>query len=463
MFQEKMKTAMIKKYILSGALAIAGLGVMSAQTNTYSGYFLDNFLYRYQINPALGNDNNFVSFPGLGNMSIGTAGTVHLNKILYNLDGKTVLFTNPYLPDNEVKKFGNSNKLGFNIRENIMAAGFKAFGGYNTITIGVVANSQVGAPGSLMNMLRDGIKNDTYDIKDFMVAANSYAEIALSHSRDIKQVPGLRVGATFKFLVGVANVYGKFDKAHMTLGQDSWDIVSRGDIYVSGKGLEWETKRNDNPGAGWDYVSGIKTDNFSAPNGFGAAVDLGATYKWRDFNFSLSILDLGGIAWTDSQKASTNGERTFRTDDYTFTVDGDDDTFDDMKDKLATLYQLQPEEGNYKRSTLQGTTMNIGVEYELPYYRPLTFGLLNTTRMGGGYTWTEFRLSANVMPVKYISASANLVMGTYGVGFGWLLNVTSGKGFNLFLGMDRVPGKLTKQMVPLNSNFNFNFGINFPF
>ena len=83
--------------------------------------------------------------------------------------------------------------------------------------------------------------------------------------------------------------------------------------------------------------------------------------------------------------------------------------------------------------------------------------------MCGGYSWTEFRLSANVMPVKYVSASANLVCGTYGVGFGWLLNVTSGKGFNLFLGMDRVPGKLTKQHVPLNSNFNVNFGINFPF
>lgn len=459
-----MKKVMIKKYIISGALAIAGFSMASAQTYTYSGYFLDNYLYRYQLNPALGNDNGFVSFPGLGNLSIGTQGTVHLNKIFYNLNGETVLFTNPNLPDNQVKKFGNSNKLGLNLRENIISAGFKAFGGYNTISINVAVNSQIGAPGSLMNMLREGVSNKTYDIKDFMVAANSYAEIALNHSRDIKQVPGLRVGATFKFLVGIANVYGKFNKAHMTLGEDSWDIVSEGDIYVSGKGLKWETKTNDDdPMKPRKYVSGIKTDNFSAPNGFGAAVDLGATYKWRDFNFSLAIIDLGGIAWTDSQKASTNGEQRFQTSDYTFQVNGDDDTFDQMKDQLSALYQLEPVEGNYKRSTMQGTTMNIGVEYELPYYRPLTFGLLNTTRMCGGYTWTEFRLSANVMPVKYVSASANLVMGTYGVGFGWLLNVTSGKGFNIFLGMDRVPGKFAKQMVPLNSNFNFNFGLNFPF
>lgn len=450
----------MKKYILSGALAIAGVATVFAQTNTYSGYFLDNFLYRHQMNPALGNEENFVGFPGLGNITVSTAGTVHLNKLIYPLDGKTVLFTNPNLPDNKVGKFNNSNKLGANLRENIINVGFKALGGYNTISIGAVANSNVAAPGSLLNMLRDGIKNDTYDIRDFMVYANTYAEIALNHSRDIKQVPGLRVGATFKFLVGMASAYGKFNKAHLTLGRDSWDIVSEGDVYVSAKGLDWETKYNEN--AHWSYVSGMNTDNFSAPNGFGAAVDLGASYKWRDFNFSLAILDLGGIAWTDTRKATTDGEQTFKSNDYFLSV-SDDGSFDQMKDDITALYQLRPVDENVKRSTMQGTTLNVGVEYELPYYRPLTFGLLNTTRMCGGYTYTEFRLSANVMPVKYVSASANLVCGTYGVGFGWLLNVTSGKGFNLFLGMDRVPGKLSKQYVPLNSNFNFNFGIDFPF
>lgn len=450
---------MFKKYIIAGVLALAGMSIASAQTNAFSGYFLDNFLYRHQLNPAFGNEYNFVGFPGLGNLSVETQGTVHLNKILYPLNGKTVLFTHPDLTN--VNKFGNSNKLGANVRENIINFGFKAFGGYNTVSISAVANSNVAAPGSLLNMLRDGVSNKTYDIKDFMVYANAYAEIALNHSRDIKQVPGLRVGATFKFIVGAANVYGKFKRANMNLGYDSWDIVSEGDVYVSGKGLKWEKKYNDN--AGWDYVSGLETDNFSAPNGYGAAVDLGATYKWNNFNFSLAILDLGGIAWTDSQKASTDGVQHFQTSDYIFTVGENDGTFDKMKDQLAALYQLRPVEGNYKRSTMQGTTMNIGVEYELPYYHPLTFGLLNRTRMCGGYTWTEFRLSANVQPVKYVSASANLVCGTYGVGFGWLLNVTSGKGFNLFVGMDRVPGKLSKQYVPLNSNFDFNFGINFPF
>ena len=53
-------------------------------------------------------------------------------------------------------------------------------------------------------------------------------------------------------------------------------------------------------------------------------------------------------------------------------------------------------------------------------------------------------------------------VGTYGVGFGWLLNLHT-TGFNFFVGMDHTMGKLSKQFVPLNSNADLNIGINFPF
>ncbi|MDE5968327.1 MAG: hypothetical protein K2G64_04390, partial [Muribaculaceae bacterium] len=66
----------LKSYILltvTGALAAASA---SAQ-NLASGYFDDNYEYRYQLNPAMGNDDNgFVSMPGLGNLNVGTNGTV---------------------------------------------------------------------------------------------------------------------------------------------------------------------------------------------------------------------------------------------------------------------------------------------------------------------------------------------------------------------------------------------------
>ncbi|MDE6555493.1 MAG: hypothetical protein K2K55_00845, partial [Duncaniella sp.] len=100
--------------------------------------------------------------------------------------------------------------------------------------------------------------------------------------------------------------------------------------------------------------------------------------------------------------------------------------------------------------------------YTFPLYRNLNFGLMNTTRINGDFSWTNFRLSANVRPVKCFSAGINFGVGTFGPSFGWIvdLNVT---GFNLFLASDCLPGKFAKQYAPLSSNMNLNFGINFPF
>lgn len=128
---------------------------------------------------------------------------------------------------------------------------------------------------------------------------------------------------------------------------------------------------------------------------------------------------------------------------------------------ISLRYELDDMGDTGGKTRMLGATMNLGVEYTLPVYRKLTFGLLNTTRIQGEYTWTDFRLSANVAPVKCFDASVNMSAGTYGVGFGWLLNFHT-KGFNMFLGMDRTLGKVTKQFVPLSSNGSVNIGINFP-
>ncbi len=114
------------------------------------------------------------------------------------------------------------------------------------------------------------------------------------------------------------------------------------------------------------------------------------------------------------------------------------------------------------RTRTLGATLNFGVDYTFPLYRNLHFGLLSSTRINGPYTWTQARLSANIAPVKVFSADINVMAGTYGVGFGWMLNLNV-PGFNLFLGMDRTVGKLSKQFIPVNSNADFNLGINFPF
>lgn len=456
-----MKT--IYKYAAAIAIGASALISASAQ-NTYSGYFLDNYTYRYQLNPAFGSDKNFVSIPGIGNINASLVGNLNLGDVLYNVDGQTVLFTNPDVSTQQVlANINDDNHLESNIKLNILSAGFKAFGGFNTISINARTNIGFNIPGTMFSLAKEGLSNKSYDISNMGAHADAYAEIALGHSREI--IKGLRIGANIKVLLGIGNVDAYFNEANIDLGHNDWIATTNADIYASVKGLSYKTSRNEH--TGHEYVSSAKIDNFSAPTGYGFAADLGVEYKYRDFSFSAAVLDLGVISWDNTMHASTNGTKTVHTDAFTFNVDDNADNsldkeLDLLVDDLSKLYELEDNGNIGKRSRSLAPTMNASVEYSLPMYRKLSFGLLNTTHFDNEYSWTQFTLGANWEPSKCFSASVNGGYGTLGWSFGWIANVRV-PGFNLFLGMDHTPFKLAKQGVPLNSNVAFNFGMNVTF
>lgn len=460
----------VKTILVAASLV---LPICAAAQNSRSGYFLDDYTYRFQMNPAYGNSKNFVAMPALGNFNFGVNGTLGLSDVLYNVDGRTTTFLNPGVSAAEVmSNIGDMNRFDFNTRINILSGGFKAFGGYNTISIGARVNFGLKVPGSAFSLLKEGITNDSYQIANLKAHGTAFSEIGFGHSRDIKQVPGLRVGANLKFLLGVGNFNIDFRKADLTLGTDDWKIESDGEVNVNLKDFKYKTETRTDVPAGEQprtYVNGAEV-NGAGLCGFGMALDLGAVYTpaiLPDFEFSLAFQDLGFINWSNNVLATTHGTKSFNTGKYTFNVDKDatnsfDNEIDILKDDLYRLYELDNAGDTGSKVTGIGVTMNAGVLYTLPYYRALKFGLLNTTRFQGDFTWTDFRLSANVMPCKVFDAGINLSAGTFGLGFGWMANLHC-TGFNLFVGMDHTLGKLAKQGIPLNSNADLTLGINFLF
>lgn len=454
----------IIKQTIFGAAMLAAL--TAGAQNTRSGYFLDDYTYRFQLNPAFGNSRGFVAMPGIGNMNVGINGNIHVSDFFYNINGKTTTFMNPGVSAQEfLGSISDMNKLRVNAKFDILTVGFKAFGGYNTININARTEVGVNLPKSIFSLLKEGVSNRSYDIDDLRARGMGYAEFALGHSRDITKE--WRVGASLKLLVGGAYVDAQMRRATMNLGTDFWTIESDAQINASLKGLTYDTDINGR--TNHRYVSGADVDG-AGIGGFGIGIDLGAVYSpaaLKDWTFSASLLDLGFISWNNNMLASTNGVKKFNTDEYTFNVDDDasnsfENEWDRMKDKLSALYELDDMGDQGSRTTSLATTFNLGAEYTLPVYRQLSFGLLNTTRINGSYSWTDFRLSANVAPVKCFDASVNLAAGTLGAGFGWLLNLHV-PGFNMFLGMDHTFAKLAKGVcVPMSSNASFNFGLNFP-
>lgn len=457
---------MKQKVIISAAMAAMILlpTALRAQ-DLSSGYFVEDYTYRYQMNPAFGNSQNFISMPALGNLNVGLHGNLGISDVLYNVDGKTTTFMNPKLSSDEVlKNINDVNRIGTLDKIGILSAGFKAFGGYNTVSINAVADVSVKVPGEMFNLLKNGVANKTYDLGDLRASGVAYGEIAFGHSRQVMK--GLRVGATLKFMLGGGYMDAHMRNANLVLGENEWTVTTDADLRSSVKGLTYKTKVNDR--TGHRYVNGIDVDG-TGLNGFGMALDLGAVYETpvKGLTVSLALLDMGFISWNNDMLATTNGEKTFTTDKYTFNADDDapnsfSKEWDRLRDDFSAIYELDDMGDQGGRTSMPHATLNIGVQYALPMYNKLTFGLLNTTRLAGDFTTTDFRLSANIAPCRIFSGGVNLGVGTFGASFGWVANLHL-TGFNFFLGMDRVPGKLCKQGVPLSSNAQVTMGINFPF
>ncbi len=452
------------KYIIASlAMAVSAVGAFAQHTN--SAYFTDGYLYRHQINPAIANEQNFIAFPALANFNFGVRGTLNLEDYIYNVNGRTTTFLNPNVDAQEfLSNIEDENDFNFDTKIQLLAAGFRAFGGYNTVGVNVRANMHTMLPKSLFQFAKEGLTNKTYDISEFGIHARSYAEIAFGHSRDINE--RLRIGANLKFLIGVGNIDAEFNKANIALGEDRWTAVTNAEVQASVKGLAYETEISDNSGK--PYVNGAEIDG-GGINGFGFAVDLGAQFKLTEhLTLSASLLDLGTISWDNNMLATTNGDKSFSTSDYKFSFDDDkpnnfEDELENMTDGLSGLYELDDMGDQGSRSTGLGATLNIGAEYKMPFYERLSAGVLYTQRFQGDFSWTDFRFSANVAPTNWFSAGANFAVGTYGAAFGWILNFHP-TGFNFFLGMDQMLGKVASGVpVPLSSNASVNLGVNIPF
>ena len=450
----------IKTAILS-ATAVLSFGAVAQNTN--SAYFIEGYTHRHELNPAFGNEKNYISIPAVGNINAAMRGTIGLENIFYNVDGQTTTFLNPAVDASFLNDINDLSRLGGDMNFSLMSAGFKAFNGYNTVSINVKGNINSLIPKTLFSFMKEGLENKTYDISNFDIHTDVYGEIALGHSHQLGDK--WRIGGAVKFILGGANVDARFNKAQLTLGEDAWSAVTNAEIQASVNGLNYETEINE--ATKHEYVSGMEADE-SGLNGFGMAVDLGAEFKPNKYwSISVALLDLGYIKWNNNMVASTGGDKSFTTDAYSFSVDADapnfiGDELEKMVDDLSAIYELEDMGDMGPRTTALAATLNIGAEFALPVYDKLKFGLLNSTRFQGDYTWTEFRLGANINPVKPLSLGANVAVGTYGWGFGWMANVNV-TGFNLFLGMDRTLGKLTKEGLPLSSNGSVNLGVNIPF
>ena len=450
------------------------VGCSAAAQTINSAYFTEDYKFRHMLNPAFGNEQNYVSIPALGNISVNTHGNfgyrdvIMSNPMYPSLSSKKMTtFLNPYISaEDALSGFSTgNNRITGDVSLTILSAGFKAFGGYNTIEINSRTTTGVSLPYELFEFAKN-TGNHSYDIGDINAHAQSFAEIAFGHSRQINDK--LRLGAKLKVLVGLgrADVKMRNMKADLT-AEDKWTITGEATADVSMKGFSYvsEEKKYNIEGSGtYERVNNVDLDGVGV-GGFGMAIDLGGVYEINeDWTVSASVLDLGFISWTNDMLAENRSKSFVFNGFHDVSVTSDrgeeiDTKVDRYGDQLADFANLTDMGDKGGRSTGIGATINVGAEYTLPVYRKVSFGALCTSRINGAYSWTEGRLSANYAPLNWLDGGVSFAVNSFTTSMGWVLNLHP-KGYNFFIGMDHILGKTSKEMIPLSSNASLTVGMN---
>lgn len=467
-----MKHSIIKQLIL--LLCILGSYSLSAQ-NLRSSYFMDGMYYRHQLNPAFAAESNYINLPFfvLGNFQVGTQGNVGVNNFLYkyNQNGYNLTtFMNPIVGNDEfLNRLKSTNRLNASVSMPVIAIGFKAWGGFNTIDINVRSNTYLNLPYELFDFMKTGMSDEAgtfYNVKDINLRSNNYVELAFGHSHDINR--NLTIGGKAKLLVGAGNVNAHIKNMDIYMSGDYWDIQAEGTIDGSLKGGEFKTKEPNE--FGQRELDGFKVKN---PNvgGFGLAFDLGATYQFLDeakgLTLSASLLDIGFIHWNNALKASMVHSYMFDGFKYPVVIDPEDgdpgdinSQLDDIGEDLKGFIKFYEDTAPQKRTTKLGATMILAAEYILPTYDKLKFGVLSTTHFNKPFTWTEARVSANIAPTRWFEANVNYAISNFGSSLGWVINFHP-KGFNFFIGTDHMITRVTPQFVPVGkANASVSVGFN---
>lgn len=437
------------KYIIAFLSIIAIAPAAKAQTGV-SSYFLDGAYHNYKLNPAMKAERGMFSLL-LGNFSLRTNGNVGISDFLYPYgnDKLTTFMSGTVDQDDFLGRLPDYARIGMNLDESIMEVGFRMLGGYTTLGLSMHSSLSMALPKGFFEFAKKGMQESAYDFSNLNLNTMNYAAITLGYSHEIFK--GFRIGANLKYLMGLAYADITVDKLNVELSDKRWMVSSHAQAQVA---LFCESQA-DLDGEG--VVQGIEMGAMS-PSAMGFAVDLGAVYDMNHIvpglTLSASFVDLGYINWkymlqgqSVDAKVEFDGFDEIDPNDMETSINNELERLGDDASKLVDFTY----DGTSAMKTMLASTMYLGAEYNMPFYKPLSVGVLYGQRFSPlDYNkWFDVRGFLNISPCSWFEATVNYGYSTYGASLGWMLNFHP-VGVNLFVGSDFMITKVTPQYIPVD-------------
>lgn len=431
----------MKKTILL-ALGILLAGGISAQ-EIMTANMLEIAPQRHIINPAFEpqTEGYFIapvlSHTGalIGNTSIG------MNDLIVNRNGTTMWTLNPEANYDLLGAFHKNTLVRADVNTAIFGFGFRLpKGGYLHVNADLTADAGANLPRTIFEFALDGGMKDLSggsnitDITQLGARAQAYLSLGAGYS---KQKGDWGWGFQVKLLDGIAYAGVRSKSLQMDTKADEWTLRGNGymeiaapfnpnleEVLPSGPGYyDMERWSKQEKLFDWKNVGNLLT-----PCGYGAAVDLGVTYKPASFvKLSAAITDLGAIYWNRGRKlgyeadGTYNGVGTIVYGDYT-DEEGNFNgrqLWDTIETHLEDIYktafrssdEYTCEEGNWQNGFLAPLTMKINAGADFYLCRDIIgLGIYSRTLLHDSRLYEELTIGAAVRPCKWFNFALSYSM-----------------------------------------------------
>ena len=418
----------MKKLLICACLFLPFAAAL-AQDSFRGAYFMDTYLYGHTMNPALTANRSYASV-GLGDINIQAQSNLSASAFIYPTSGGAVTFLSDAVSSKDfLSKIHRHNTEQVDMRIDLLNFGFwTASRQFHTFSLNLRVAEGSSLPYDVFRFLKDGSSDGNYyDLSGAGLRVRGYAEAAYGISFPVTDA--FRIGGKVKALVGLVYGDARFDRFDVTLSGEKWSVASDGCLLSSNLPVT-QSNQAVRPQDIRDLDDFDPTE--LRPSGFGAGIDLGATWDVLPWlQLSASVTDLGFLRWK-MDKSLAQGSWEY-TGFENISFEGDNNFEQQMDAKMEQLQKLT----EFRRSGSMSTTNMLPATFYLgAKAKPVDWfsaGLLGTMRMEGAYSWQELRGAVNLEPCHWFGWGGSIAYGTFGPKFSSLFNLRLGP-FALTLG-----------------------------
>lgn len=312
-------------------------------------------------------------------------------------------------------KLSQNSAVNLSAEIDLIGLGFTFGNNFITLNSRAIFGLGVGLPIEAINMLSQGnldadgnVISQVDILNGDLINQYAYMETAIGFGHEFENL-GLTVGGRVKLLGGISSISTTNTNVTLNTTPDMSDLTAN--IYYNLQAAAYMPIDTAN----LSLISPEELTGYVPPIN-GIAFDLGATYKWKKWEFSAAILNLSkGIKWDQSYQLEPEGSSSFSFSGLDITGSGllENGTFN--TDTLTSYYRTQLQNLNPKFS--EGTSftqpiptkLNLGAGYQLT--RNLRVGALFHGQWEHG--WFNSHASgdpilANFRSTTTLSASFNI-------------------------------------------------------